>query len=84
MHHNTIVASHVNSTRQDATQRQTLTVTDLAITHLTRTDNLDKFDDDEKVIFIWFVLVGRNLYVLSVMASSCADHLEEITTPGSQ
>ena len=47
MYHNTIVVSSVDYTILDATYRSILTVTDIAITHLTGMDNLDKSNDDE-------------------------------------
>ena len=51
-HHNTIMASCVDCTIPDATQRRTIPVTDMAITHLMRRDNVDKSDGDEKKLFL--------------------------------
>ena len=73
-HNNTIMASCVVCTRLDATYRRTLTLTDIAITPLTRMHRVDKSDDDEKSnflgSFIWFVLMGRSHYVLIGMCLS--------------
>ena len=51
-------------------------------------DNADKSDDGEKshflAAFFWFVLMGRNHYILIAMKSNNANHLEGIATSVNQ